>query len=210
LVPAASVIDLPVVCVEHGRWGGTAHQVIGKKMATAGMRASMRGIRKQGSTVMQSEANQGEVWSKVDQLAFALGQHAPTQSYVEMRNALDENMQLQKVSALPAQRGVIIAIGGHPVALELFDHPDTLAERIDSIVQSYAAESMLKPFIATHSSRVRSFVERIEKESVDDVIDENRKRTRANAHIATEALFEREQLLHLSTLNVKHELVLAA
>jgi hypothetical protein len=210
LVPAASEIDLPVVCVEHGRWGGVAHQVVGKKMATAGMRASMRGLRKEGTAVSQNFADQGEVWSKVDRLAFELNQHAPTQSFVEMRNELDKRMQLEQVEPLAGQRGVIIAIGGHPVALELFDHPDTLAERIDSIVQSYVAESMVRPFIAAHGSRIRSFVDRIERETLGEKVDDNRKRTKPNAHVASEALFERDVMLHLSTLNVKHELVLAA
>lgn len=210
LVPAASVSSLPVVCVEHGRWGGAAHQVIGKKVASANIRAGFRGLRKQGHTVVQTSADQGEVWHKVNQLAHQLNEFAPTQSFVEMRNELDQRMNIDAISALAGQRGIVIAIGGHPVALELFDHPDTLAERIDSIVQSYVAESLVRDFISTPSSRVRKFVDRTESEELSEAIDENRKRTASNEHVATEAVYEAEQLLHLSALNVKHELVLAA
>jgi hypothetical protein len=210
LVPAASVVSLPVVCVEQGRWGGASNQVIGKKVASAGIRAGLRGLRKEGQFVSQTEADQGDVWDKVQRMAFESNTHAPSQSFVEMRNDLDVRMQLDPIVALAGQRGVVIAIGGHPVALELFDHPDTLAERLDSIVQGYVAESMLRDFVATPSSRVRTFVDRTQRQALSEDVDANRKRTTSNAHVASEALFESEVLLHLSTLNVKHELVLAA
>jgi hypothetical protein len=210
LVPAASVVSLPVVCVEHGRWGGASHQVVGKKVASANIRAGLRGLRKQGDTVMQTSADQGEVWGKVDRLAHELKQFAPTQSFVEMRNELDQRLQIDPIVALAGQRGIVIAIGGHPVALELFDHPDTLAERFDSIVQSYVAESLVRNFVSTPSARVRKFVDRTETEDLSELVDDKRKRTRSNEHVATEAVFESNQMLHLSALNVKHELVLAA
>ena len=210
LVPAASVISLPVVCVEQGRWGGASNQMVGKKVASAGIRAGLRGLRKEGQFVAQSSADQGDVWNKVQRMAFESNTHAPSQSFVEMRNALDARVQIDPIVALAGQRGVVIAIGGHPVALELFDHPDTLAERLDSIVQGYIAESMLRSFVPTPSSRVRTFVDRTERQELSEEVDANRKRTTSNAHVASEALFESNELLHLSTLNVKHELVLAA
>lgn len=210
LVPASSVVSLPVVCVEQGRWGGVANQIIGTKVASAGIRAGLRGLRKQGQFVSQSSADQGDVWHKVERLAYESNTHKPSQSFVEMRNDLDVRMQIDKIVALAGQRGVVIAIGGHPVALELFDHPDTLAERLESIVRGYIAESMLRDFVATPSSRVRTFVDRTECQALSEDVDANRKRTTSNAHVASEALFESDVLLHLSTLNVKHELVLAA
>lgn len=210
LVPAASVVSLPVVCVEQGRWGGASNQIIGTKVASAGIRAGLRGLRKEGQFVSQSFADQGDVWHKVERLAQESNTHMPSQSFVEMRNNLDVRMQIEKIVALAGQRGVVIAIGGHPVALELFDHPDTLAERLDSIVRGYIAESMLRDFVATPSSRVRTFVDRTERQALSEDVDANRKRTTSNAHVASEALFESDVLLHLSTLNVKHELVLAA
>ena len=210
LVPASSVVSLPVVCVEQGRWGGASNQIIGTKVASAGIRAGLRGLRKEGQFVAQSSADQGDVWHKVERLAYESNVHKPSQSFVEMRNDLDVRMQIDKIVALAGQRGVVIAIGGHPVALELFDHPDTLAERLDSIVRGYIAESMLRDFVATPSSRVRTFVDRTERQELSEDVGANRKRTTSNAHVASEALFESDVLLHLSTLNVKHELVLAA
>jgi len=68
----------------------------------------------------------------------------------------------------------------------------------------------VRPFVSAHGSRIRSFTDRIEREALGDKVDDNRKRTKPNAHVASEALIDREVMLHLSTLNVKHELVLAA
>ena len=62
-----------------------------------------------------------------------------------------------------------------------------------------------------HKAKVSlDFVDRTERQELSEDVDANRKRTTSNAHVASEALFESDILLHLSTLNVKHELVLAA
>ena len=213
LVNANGVTDLPVVCVEQGRWGGTHVQRVGNRQAPAKVRSAMRGMAKNGSKFNQAFADQGRVWDEVSKYAMANDAHNGTQSYVEMRDQLDAEMaklDLEPVIPIYGQRGVIVAIDGYPVALELFDHPDTLAERLQGILDGFQVDAMAKPFRETPGQRARDFAMRIEQVGLAARIDEQHLRSEPDEIVASEALVEGDHLLHLATLNAKHELVLAA
>jgi hypothetical protein len=213
MVNANGVTDLPVVCVEQGRWGGTHVQRVGNRQAPAKVRSAMRGMAKNGSKFNQAFADQGRVWDEVSNYAVVNNARNGTQSYVEMRDQLDAEMaklDLEPVTPIYGQRGVIVCIDGYPVALELFDHPDTLAERLQGILDGFQVDAMAKPFRETPGQRARDFAMRIEQVGLSQRIDEQHLRNEPDEIVASEALIEGEHLLHLATLNAKHELVLAA
>ena len=213
MVNANGVTDLPVVCVEQGRWGGTHVQRVGKRQAPAKVRSAMRGMAKNGSKINQAYADQGRVWSEVSNYAVVNNAQNGTQSYVEMRDQLDaemEKLNLEPVTPIYGQRGVIVAIDGYPVALELFDHPDTLAERLQGILDGFQVDAMAKPFRETPGQRARDFAIRVEEVGLEARIDEQHLRNEPDEIVASEALVDGDHLLHLATLNAKHELVLAA
>jgi hypothetical protein len=213
LVNANGVTDLPVVCVEQGRWGGTHVQRVGNRQAPAKVRSAMRGMAKNGSKINQAYADQGRVWAEVSNYAAINDAHNGTQSYVAMRDELDRkltNLNLEPVVPVYGQRGVIVAIDGYPVALELFDHPDTLAERLQGILDGFQVDALAKPFRETPGQRARDFAIRIEQVGLAARVDEQHLRNEPDEIVASEALVEGEHLLHLATLNAKHELVLAA
>lgn len=210
LVDANGVTELPVVCVEQGRWGGTHAQYIGNRQAPAKVRAAMRGMNPHG---FQSEADQGRVWAEVNAYANVNNAHNGTQSFVEMRNRIDTELAklaTQNVTPLYGQRGVIVAIDGYPVSLELFDHPDTLAERLQGILDGYQMDALAKPYRATPGQRARDFAMRIEQVGLQTHLYGQVLRNEPDEIVASEALFDEDRLIHLSTLNAKHELVLAA
>jgi hypothetical protein len=99
---------------------------------------------------------------------------------------------------------------GQPIALELFDHPNTLKERLESILHSFLPESLNSSYIETPGRRARRFASRIESSLVEPTENEGMLRNRADVDVATEAVADRDSLLHVSSLNVRHELVLAA
>jgi hypothetical protein len=213
MVNANGVTDLPVVCVEQGRWGGTHVQRVGNRQAPAKVRSAMRGMAKNGSKFDQASPDQGKVWAEVSNYAAARDAQNGTQSYVQMRDQLDAEMaklSLEPVTPIYGQRGVIVCIDGYPVALELFDHPDTLAERLQGILDGFQVDAMAKPFRETPGQRARDFAMRIEQVGLSQRIDEQHLRNEPDEIVASEALIEGEHLLHLATLNAKHELVLAA
>ncbi len=214
LVNANSTTEMPVVCVEAGRWGGVATQHLGKKSAPAGVRRAMRGMSKgTNGVVYQAAADQGAVWDSVRDFSARNNKQQATESLVGVKNELEAELAALKLE-LPkpvfGQRGVLIAIGGVPLAIEVFDHPDTLAERFETILDAYLPESLIKPFVECRSQIARDFVARIEKLGVEPTGDDGRLRNKADKYVAAEAVLRGEELLHMSALNAAHELVLAA
>ena len=210
-VDANQALDLPVVCVEQGRWAGTHAQAMGQKLAPARVRAAMRGMHKFSNGVQQASADQGKVWEEIHKYQAEFGAANPTGSYVAMRDDIDRKLPvLDAPVALAGQRGVIVAINGQPVALELFDHPDTLAERLEAILRGYLPDSVRTGYVVTPSRRARRFADRIVAIGVTETQGPNHKRNKPDLVVAAEALFVRDELMHLAALNARHSLVLAA
>lgn len=211
-VPAKSQTDIPVVCVERSRWGGASGQQLGTKQAPARVRSAIRGLHKNSSGVtMQGLADQGMVWSQVSAYQTSLGKLKPTESLVDLQNDLleDQVTTLTAPVALTGQRGVVIAIRGQVLAVELFDHPDTLAERLPIILDGYLADAYMSEYIPTRSQSVRNFVERIERLGVEVTEIPGRLRNKADKYVASEAVSDAGEILHLATLNAAHEFMLA-
>ena len=214
-VAAQSTLEIPVVCVEAGRWNGISTQRFGDKSTPARVRRAMRGIKiNADGAAVQAEANQGEVWQEVRNFANATAKQHHTQSLVEMTNELEAEIaqrNLAKPKALFGQRGVLVAVAGKPLALEVFDHPDTLSERLESILDSYLPESFAKPFAACRSQLARDFVARVEILGVQATENVGRLRNKADKYVASEAVVtDSGAFLHLATINPAHELVLVA
>jgi hypothetical protein len=175
----------------------------------------MRGIKINGDgTAVQAAADQSEVWSEVRNFAAATAKQNQTQSLVEIKNELEADIaqrNLAKPVPLYGQRGVLVAVAGKPLALEVFDHPDTLAERLEGILDAYLPESFAKPYVECKSQLARDFVGRIEALGVQPTEHVGRLRNRADKYVASEAVLSSAgEFLHLATINPAHELVLAA
>jgi|GEM_PF-910536 len=214
-VEANSVTEIPVVCVEAGRWNGVNTQRFGNKSAPARVRRAMRGIKLEADgSAVQASANQSEVWSEVRNFASVTAKQHHTESLVEIKNELEAEIaqrNLEKPLPLYGQRGVLVAVAGKPLALEVFDHPDTLAERLEGILDAYLPESFAKPFRACKSQLARDYVARVETLGVQPSEHAGRLRNRADKYVASEALVSSSgDFLHLATINPAHELVLAA
>ena len=214
-VNARSSAEIPVVCVEAGRWNGVATQHLGNKSAPARVRRAMRGIYQNDSGIaVQAMADQGAVWNEVRAYAENIKKSRPTESLVEMANEVERDLadlRLAKPAPLYGQRGVLVAVAGKPLAMEVFDHPDTLAERLESILDAYLPEAMEMPAKACPGQLARDFVERVAKLGVAKTENDGRLRNKADKYVASEAVLRGDgSFLHLATLNAQHELVLAA
>ncbi|MCB1257132.1 MAG: hypothetical protein KDB26_08515 [Microthrixaceae bacterium] len=163
---------LDVRCVEQGRWGGSTDQRIGARYAPLAVRGALNGIRRDRSTRHQpgwaARADQGDVWSRVNIYEQLLGP-SESNSIVEITARVDVDAReiARSVKLLPGQRGVLIGIGGHPVLMEVFDHPRTLADEIEAILAGVAVDARFVPVEGTPARRARTFAAAASRRRLD-------------------------------------------
>lgn len=215
IVPGKSSSEIPVVCVEQNRWGGAAEQAAGTKVAPAAVRVAMKGlVRDNHGNVAQGAPDQDRVWSSVASYQSRHNAQASTASLVDVEDQVKRNLSVMpKITALPGQRGVVVAILGQPIAFELFDHPDTLEERLQGMLESYLLDAADRPYKKTSGQAARDFVIMVSKLKLDAEPQERntvRLHSRNSRYVLAEALQHQGSLVHVSCINSQHELVLAA
>ena len=215
IVPGRASCEIPVVCVEQNRWGGVAEQAAGTKVAPAAVRVAMKGlVRDNLGNVAQSAPDQSRVWSSVASYQTRHNAQAPTASLVDIENQVKRNLAaMPKITALPGQRGVVVAILGQPIAFELFDHPDTLEESLQGMLESYLLDAADRPYKKTSGQSARDFVFMVSKLKLDAKPQEHntvRLQSKNSRYVVADALQHRGSLVHVSCINSQHELVLAA
>lgn len=146
LVPAQSVVTVPVACVEAGRWG--AARPFGREAFHASPRVRRSknvGIAARAAAGGGLYADQAMVWAAVDEDLALHRVASPTRSHAEVhrRRVGDIASLTGRLRPVPGQRGVLALVGGRPAALDCFDRPETLAALWPALVGSYAADALV-------------------------------------------------------------------
>jgi len=208
LVEPGETRAVPVACVEQGRWGGGTSHGGGTRRVLAATRGALHGVaRGADGRARRTEGHerQGEVWASVERVQQRFVRSA-TSSYA------DVHAQLQPVVAVaaartrpvPAQRGVIVGIGGHVVSMEVFEHPRLLELHWRSIVEAALMGATGQPDVVAESWRARSFATHA---LADAVADDPRD---ADPYVDAYALLRDGEIVHLPAVSRTHHLVLAA
>jgi hypothetical protein len=215
LVGAAAQLDLPVRCVEAGRWNGDTAQHLHRRRAPLGVRGATHGVRRPTEdSQVQGRVDQGDVWSRVAAYEQTYGA-SPTSSLVEVLDQAQVTDELRAAVPRPllGQRGILVGVAGHPALVEVFEHPDQLAQQWDALIDGLLASTLHVPRRTTCTRRARAFMERLTNRVLPTL-------TAAGAGILGEtgddlvsvrALDTGDgRTIHATALNVRHELVLAA
>ena len=207
-----------VACVEQSRWGGSRAQRTGSRLAPIAVRGATHGLRMDSDPSPNGgagrRADQGDVWRRVARYERLHGASA-TSSLVEVAGRLDDQVTalVALVRPLPGQRGVLIGIGGHPVLLEVFDHPRTLAEQWAGILGSVWMDGHAAPAVPTPGHRARAFVQRVSGAPLQATRQAGAGRglsVEDGSLVSGRGLALGSTLVHAAVLNTRHELVLAA
>lgn len=148
LVPVGEPMNVPVSCVEAGRWDGSrhsesfspapqaAHPDLRKEKARQASRARMAGG--------DARADQSEVWEMVADRSLKLGVDSSTGSlndvYESKREKLNE--MTSAIACKEGQIGAVLQIGNEVIAIDLVSRPDVFADLHTPLVQGYSLDAL--------------------------------------------------------------------
>ena len=147
LVAAESELVLPVSCVERGRWSRRSRAFSsGKATPHLSLRhLKSRSVHDSLRRGRGHRSDQGAVWEEVDRLAYLHASPSPTDALQDTRAGLSERLAAFEdlSNRLPENtRGVVVAIGGGPVALEILAGPRSFAKALPKLLAGYALEAL--------------------------------------------------------------------
>lgn len=148
LVPAGERLQVPVSCVEAGRWDGSrAHDQFAPAPQTAYpalRRLKNEAVRINAMRGHEPRAEQGEVWSEVAAKSARLETASMTGAMHDVfegrRERLDEFVSA--ITLHEGQTGAIAAIGGKATVLDHVSRPDVFAAPHGPLVQGYALDAL--------------------------------------------------------------------
>lgn len=152
LVPAGQSDVIDVSCTQMGRWGGgtRTHRALRGRAPMEVRAAARRG--------------QGEVWQSIRGIGDRFG-HDGTGSLRYAARQADARAAalVADLRPLPAQSGVLVALSGQPVMLELADSPRTFSRLFGPLVRAAALDALhASSDEPTPGRRARRFVERVQ------------------------------------------------
>jgi hypothetical protein len=139
LVGARSALEIPVACVEQGRWSYRS-----RRFAPA-PRAAYPALRR--ARHLAGQLDQSQVWSDVAAKQARLHSYSPTGAaeslYDDSRATLDE--YAQALPRLDGQSGALIGIAGELVCLDYVGRSDVFAGLYLKLLRGYALDAIERP-----------------------------------------------------------------
>lgn len=142
LGPGTADLVVPVYCVEHGRWTQTTGTFTTKNnIGTFELRAKAQ---------LQEVEAQSAIWNKISEQNRKMGVAAPTSAYQDAYDAAPNKERIkvieEKMTAVPRLYkdtvGVVIALGGRVVSVDIFANPALFAKQWPKILRSSALSAI--------------------------------------------------------------------
>ena len=168
LVPAMTKLEIPVSCLEQGRWGRERAYRQARTFAPRRVRLRKEEFVNQSMALRASRrGDQSRVWSEVADVL----QDAGTDSETSAASVIDEVYRRESRRGeavedlvgrgpLPRQSGIAVAHGRWVAAIELFGSPVLLKAHWEALIRSYLLETV-QPVGRPSPSRVLRILRRL-------------------------------------------------
>jgi len=157
LIPALKKIEIPVSCVEQGRWSYTTEHFFseGKMHFNRGRRSRQKSVSESMASRRTRSSNQSEVWNDISDKERLLGAHSRTASMRDMYSSFEEILNLIKegMRPTPNQVGSLFCINERIIGFDLFNNRDTLNKHLEKLVESMAVDALEYRVETPHPSR---------------------------------------------------------
>lgn len=149
LAPARGDIEIPVSCVEMGRWSRRSAQFSspGRTMYAQLRASKMAQVNRSLREAGQHSADQGEIWASISAKSRRMGSRSQSEAMsglYEQREAEIERIS-RELTPQPGQVGAAFALHGRLAGVEWFDAPGTLGRYLPAIVAGYALDAIDTP-----------------------------------------------------------------
>ncbi len=164
LKPKSGKKDIPVYCVEAGRWH--YNSPAGQKNFDAYYTTGSTSLRK----VVDKEKDQSKVWSKVDELNTKNKTANATKTYTAMTNSAELNKKLSDYTTFFKKAftgnnrviGILAVTENKILGCDMFATHELFEKNFESLVQSYATESILNGKAVTiQQSDVKKYMDKL-------------------------------------------------
>ncbi len=146
LCPPRSLIDVPVSCVEAGRWGSRRAMSASNRHAPGSLRAAKTStLEPRLGDAPSRRSDQHRVWDEVERQSIAHGVDSDTSALQDVQSEVADRMadELDRIEPVSDQIGVVCTIGDEVLGVDLFDKPTTLETYLRGIVAGHALDAPL-------------------------------------------------------------------
>ncbi len=155
------------------------------------------------------DADQGAVWGEVKRKLGSTATLSATGALHDMYEQIEDHVK-EYLAALqvPAAEGILVAINGHMVGADLFDHAATLQALWDKLVRSYAVDAVEREGqqIALGAPDPQQFLAQVDtavKESYD-AVGIGKDLRLSGETISGSALLWEDRVVHASVFSKTH------
>lgn len=214
MAPAQASLEIPVSCVEQGRWqsGQTQFQSGSHVHFATGRSKKVQRVSESMEQRGERRSDQGEVWSDIQGLFSRLGASSRTQAMADAfeGKALDIERYVAAFSVAPGQTGVAFGLAGKVQGLDLFDSPETLSCLLPKLVRSWALDAIARgvPKECTiQSGSLERFLARVTAADVleQEAVGLGKDLRLGGPRVAGAALSCFDRLVHVAAFRVEDE-----
>jgi len=210
LVAKGARLDIPVSCVEQGRW---AYKSARFSVSGASLYASARAKKAaRVSTTLRAggrhTGDQGEVWSDMSFMAATHDVKSDTMRDFFERYEQDIAAARAALAPQPGQRGALVYRGTHWIGLELLSSPGLFARAWPRLCAGYAAEAVGADVETSEAIDPGVTLARLRRQPMEEApaVGLGREHRMAGDHVAGAALLVDDVVAHLMAFPASAEL----
>lgn len=208
LLPPDTTIEIPVSCVEQGRWDRSGS--FGRSATFAPRRVRREKNRSVADSVERGDgrrSDQGAVWSAVHHELARLDAANPTAALASIDTVFDRDthrlraaQELAELGPLPGQCGIVVGHGARIVAIDVFASSELLACHWQAIVRSHLLDAPDGTHGAPSVTRAIRFLHKFSNaaDKVTPGVGLGREHHITNTKVVGQALVWNDTLIHAS------------